>query len=97
MRPLVRLAAVVALSSLLGGCIYQDVVVPLDRDLDRTQLGTLRGESTARTWFGAVQLGDAGVQAAAEDGGLSVLYHADQRFFNVLGVYQERTTIVYGE
>ena len=45
-----------------------------------------------------VAWGDAGTQAAAQDGGLTVIYHADQQIFSILnGLYFERTTILYGE
>ena len=87
--------ATIALAS--TSCVYQNVVLPLDTDLQVTKVGSKRGESSASTILGLIQVGDAGVHAAAQDGGISVMQHADQQRFNILGVYQECTTIVYGE
>lgn len=89
--------AVAAIAFASTSCVYQDVVLPLDTDLQVTDVGTKRGESSASTILGLVQFGDAGMHAAAQDGGISVMKHADQHRFNVLGIYQECTTIVYGE
>ena len=41
--------------------------------------------------------GDASVEAAVRDGGISEPRHLDYRFFNFLGIYQKFTTIVRGE
>lgn len=75
-----------------------DVKLPLDQDLDRTQLGSKRGESQAQSVLGLVAWGDAGTQAAARDGGITEIRHADQERFAILGfVYARYRTIVYGE
>ncbi len=98
MKMFLRRAALAALlATSFTSCIYQNIVIPLDTDLDVTELGTKTGESTMRTYFWVVQVGDAGVQAAARNGQISVLRHADQKRFNVLSVYQECSTIVYGD
>lgn len=78
-------------------CLYYDVVLPLDEDLQVTELGDKRGEATVQSYLGLVVVGDAGLQAAAEDGGITVMRHADRRIFNVLFVYSSYTTIVYGD
>ena len=45
-----------------------------------------------------VAWGDAGTKAAAENGNIKVIRHADSRFFSVLfGLYTEVTTVVYGD
>jgi len=45
-----------------------------------------------------VAWGDASTEAAAKNGGLSVVYHMDQEVFSILfGLYSKSTTIVYGE
>lgn len=80
----------------LPGCIYANIETPLDTDLNQTQLGSRVGESSFQSILGLIAWGDAGTQAAAEDGGITNILHADTRFFNILGVYQKRTTIVYG-
>jgi hypothetical protein len=45
-----------------------------------------------------VAWGDAGTQAAARNGGIKTLNHADTQIFSILGfVYTRQTTIVYGD
>jgi len=90
----------IALVCLLGlsSCIVTDVTVPLDLDLEETELGTKTGTSTARSLLWIVAWGDAGYAAAAEEGGLKVLRHADQDVFAILGgLYSQTTTVVYGD
>ncbi|MBL8900541.1 MAG: TRL-like family protein [Planctomycetes bacterium] len=88
-----------ALALLLApSCIYTNVVTTLDEDVDATPVATKRGESTARSFLWLVALGDAGLQAAAQNGGLTKMHSADVQYVSVLfGLYFSRTTIVYGE
>ncbi len=81
---------------LLCGCIT-NVSVPLDKDLHDTTLGDKVGESTFHSVLALFAWGDAGTQAAARDGGITVLTHADKRIFSVFGfIYYRQTTVVYG-
>jgi hypothetical protein len=82
---------------LLIGC-FVNIKVPLDTDLDRTELGTKVGESSSQSVLWLFFWGDAGTQAAAKQGGITTITHADRRIFTILfGVYASQTTIVYGE
>jgi hypothetical protein len=93
-RPAVAL--LVALS--LTGCLYSNISVPLDTDLDRTELGSKVGRSRAHNVMFLFAWGDAGTQAAAEDGQIKVLTHADRELYLILfGLYGRQTTVVYGE
>jgi hypothetical protein len=92
------LAIVLCGSFLMPGCLYVDVKVPLDTDLDRTELGDRVGKSKMQSVLWLFAWGDAGTQAAAQDCGLTVIRHADQEIFSVLfGLYSSRTTVVYGD
>jgi hypothetical protein len=87
-----------ALSLSLPGCLYMNVKAPLDTDLDETQLGAKVGRSKAESILALVAWGDAGTQAAARDGGITTLRHADMETFAILGfVYVRQRTIVYGD
>lgn len=105
MRPMIRwlrsttlVVAPLALLSLGTGCVYANVDLPLDTDLHETELGDKVGRSEAQSILGLVAWGDASTRAAAEDGKITTLQHADQNWFSVLGfVYSRVTTIVYGE
>jgi hypothetical protein len=89
---------VVLLVLSLTGCLYSNISVPLDTDLDRTKLGSKVGRSRAHNVMFLVSWGDAGTQAAAEDGQIQVLTHADRELFLILfGLYGRQTTVVYGE
>lgn len=93
------------LASLLGlallvlpGCLYTNTKLPLDTDLNQTKLGAKTGESNAYSILWLVAWGDASTQAAAANGGISQLNHADQANLLILfGVFSKYTTIVYGD
>ncbi|MFC1736865.1 TRL-like family protein [Candidatus Hydrogenedentota bacterium] len=70
---------------------------PLDINFDETDLGEKTGESSVHTILWVVSFGDCGANAAAKDGGIEVIKHADYEHFNVLGMYSRYTTIVYGD
>ena len=81
----------------LGGCVYSDVRVPMSRDFRNARTVTKSGEATTRSVARLVAWGDAGLQKAAENGGLNTLEYADRAFLNVLfGLYMSNTTVVYG-
>lgn len=96
-RARLPLVAILALA-LLPGCLFTKVRTPLDTNLDNTNLGSKIGYSSAQSVLGLVAWGDAGIQAAARDGDIQVIAHADQEFLAILGfVYVKDTVIVYGD
>jgi hypothetical protein len=96
MRRLLGLALLAA--PLFSGCLYTHIQTPLDEDLDRTRLGDKIGRSQWQSVLWAVAWGDGGTQAAAKDGGLTVINHADSETLVILGgIYWRQTTILYGE
>jgi len=83
---------------LLSGCIYTHITTPLDLDLDRTHLGDKVGVAEWQSVLGLVAWGDAGTQAAAKQGGLTQINHADLETLIILAIiYHRETTILYGE
>jgi len=90
--------ALLAAPLLLSGCLYTHIQTPLDVDLDHTQLGNKIGTSEWQTVLWAVAWGDGGTQAAARQGGLTVINHADHETLVILGgVYSRERTILYGD
>ena len=79
------------------GLLYADIQAPLDVDLDDSDLGTKKGTSTSASILGLIATGDSSVRAAANSGGITNIKHADYKFKNILGVYSEFTTVVYGD
>jgi hypothetical protein len=100
---------VVAMVLSLTGCItapfvpptgvaFSQFAAPLDVDFQNTDMaGMKQGKAEAISILGLVAVGDASSKTAAEKGQISKIVHADYEYFNVLGVYQKTTVIVYGK
>lgn len=83
---------------ILQSCFYANVVVPLDTDAEETRLGSKIGRSKTQSLFYLVAWGDAGVHAAAKEGGITHITHLDRRYYSILfGLYAENETIAYGD
>lgn len=86
------------LALVLQGCAYSHVQRPLDTDYDNTSLGSKVGRSHIQSVLWLVAWGDAGTKAAAEDGGITVIRHADTESLVILfGLYSRLTTVLYGD
>jgi len=85
------------------GFIYSDVQAPAIATSNPTssKVGKAECESilglVALGILGLVALGDASIEAAMKDGGITKVHHVDYETFSVLGVYARFTLIVYGE
>jgi len=80
------------------GCAYVNIRTPYDTDLDRTQLGSKTGTAEAYSLFWLVAWGDASYTAAARNGQITVMRHADQEVLQVLfGLYTRWRIVVYGD
>ena len=91
---------VVLLSTLLvfSGCAFVNIKTPFDTDLDKTELGSKRGTAQAYSLLWLVSWGDASYAAAAKNGGIKVMKHADQEMQQVLlGIYTRWRVVVYGD
>jgi hypothetical protein len=58
--------------------------------------GSKKGEAKASSILG-VALGDASLETAMKNGNITKVQRVEAKVMNVLGVYGEYTTIVYGE
>ena len=93
----------------LTGCIHAPFVpptgmafsqfnAPLDVDFQNTDMaGMKKGTAETISILGLFATGDASSKAAAENGQISKIVHADYEYFNILGVYQKTTVVVYGK
>lgn len=82
----------------LSGCAYVNTKTPLDVDLDQTTLGQKTGAADAHSILWLVAWGDASYAAAAKNGDITIMRHADQEVFNVLfGLYTRYRVVVYGD
>jgi hypothetical protein len=105
---MVRRLSVLVLGLVLivsAGCVfprYGAVVAPIMQTCSPVAVGDTTvghskvGESRAE---GIILLsrGDASIQAAMEDGGITRIHHVDSEEFSVLGIYCEQIIRVYGE
>lgn len=91
---LVFLAAVL----ICNGCAYTKIQLPLDKNFDDTQLGSRQGRASAQTILFLVSWGDSGTRAAAENGEIQVIKHADREIYSFgFGIFTRITTVVYGD
>jgi hypothetical protein len=98
MKLLKSVTLALAAGVLLAGCLYMNVKVPYDTDLNKTVLGQKTGKAQSQSVLWLVAWGDAGTSAAAKDGSITTVTHMDQEVFSILfGLYTKTTTVVYGE
>jgi hypothetical protein len=98
MKSTVIIGLLLLLALTLSGCLYSNVKMPYDTNLDETRLGPKTGESKAYSILWLVAWGDAGTAAAARNGDLDQINHMDRQVVQVLfGLYTQQTTIVYGK
>ena len=89
--------------ALLGGCasvypvgiIYTEVKVPVDATANGS--GTKVGTSKCTSILSWVATGDASIEAAKKNGGITKVTAVDWHARNILGVYGEYTCTVYGD
>lgn len=81
-----------------AGCAYVHTKTPFDDNLDQTDLGSKKGTADAYSLFWLVAWGDASYAAAAENGNIRILKHADQETFQILlGLFTRWRVVVYGD
>jgi hypothetical protein len=78
----------------MTGTLYVDMKGPI-------AVGDASGSSkvgTAKaTAIIGIVTGDASISAAMQNGGITKVHHVDSQVKNILGIYAEYTTTVYGE
>ena len=65
--------------------------------MDNGPLPTRIGVATSTTWFWLWESGDASVQTAQENGGISSISSVTKATSNYLGIIKHHTTTVRGE
>ncbi len=110
MRIVAAVLIAVTTCVVLGGCgaydapvipplalVYTNTSAPIDTDMDGKPLGAKVGRATSKQVLSIVAWGDASIQAAAADGKIATINHADYHYENILGIYTEFTVIVTGD
>ena len=94
-------AAAVMLSSCagvvapVGALIYTDVKAPALATSNN--VGGKVGTASARSILGIVATGDARINAAAQNAGITKISHVDYHSTNILGIIATYEVMVYGE
>ncbi len=100
----VLLATTATLTGCMGlsGSLYTDVInnaTLINKDTSQKDgVGAKTGEACAFSVLGLVAMGDAGIKAAATQGGINNVKSMDMRNMAILGsVYAKHCTVVYGD
>jgi hypothetical protein len=78
----------------MNGALYTELTAPVA--MGNAATAAKKGEAKATSIVG-VALGDASIETAMKNGGITKVHHVDTKVMNIVGVYAELTTIVYGE
>jgi hypothetical protein len=94
------LVLVLSAAVMVSGCaigILTNVTEPSEVCATQALTSAKVGTSNYISVAGVVAIGDAGIEAACRNGGITKIHHLDINTFSVLGVFTRRTTYVYGE
>jgi hypothetical protein len=79
------------------GFAYTEVYGPVSATSNDLPSSPKMGTATCTSILGLIARGDASINAAMKDGGITKIHHVDFASKNILGLYAEFTVIVYGE
>ena len=102
-KKLMPLTAVLIVMSFLVGCatlyphgiLFTEVKLPAEATSADT--GSKVGISECVSVLGLVAIGDASIEAAMKNGGIKKIHHVDWDAKNILGIYGQYKTTVYGK
>lgn len=86
--------AAYAVSPVLGG-LYTDVKAPITATSNTSY--SKMGSASASSILGLIAVGDASINTAAKNGGITRIHHVDYKSTSILGIYATYTVYVYGE
>ncbi len=79
----------------VNGALYTNVRAPM-LVTESPDKPTKVGRATMRSILGVYAVGDASIEAAAKNAGITRIHHVDYQTQNILGVMADFTVIVYG-
>lgn len=86
--------AAYAVSPVLGG-LYTDIKAPITATSNTSY--SKMGSASASSILGLIAVGDASINTAAKNGGITRIHHVDYKSTSILGIYATYTVYVYGE
>ncbi|MDD5477055.1 MAG: TRL-like family protein [Candidatus Omnitrophica bacterium] len=104
MKKISFIVLVLFLAVMLNGCatpypmgaFYTEIKAPVAAG-DGTMSYSKVGTSKATSILGLVATGDCSIKTAAANGGIKNIKYVDYDARNILGIYGEYTTTVYGD
>lgn len=78
----------------ITGFLYSDV--QSGQGATSNQVGNRVGEACATSYLGMVAMGDATIETARRNGGITMISSVDETTNSVLGVYAKYCTVVRG-
>lgn len=105
-RSVVYLCILLFATAFLAGCaaysvspvtgfMYTDVKGPVTATAEKGH--TKVGVASCVSYLGLIGVGDASIEAAMKNGGITKVQHVDYESKGILGIYAEFKVIVYGE
>lgn len=91
---LISLTGCMGVGSPVIGLIFADA--KFGDEAEPGAAATKTGKACAHSWFGLVGLGDASVETAKANGGITQVAVVDHSAKNILGIWGEFCTIVKG-
>lgn len=79
----------------VSGAFYNNVKAPMLVS-DSAEKPTKIGRASARSILGIYAVGDASIETAAKNAGITHIHHVDYQSESVLGIVADFTVIVYG-
>ena len=79
------------------GLLHTDVKGPVMATSNTIEDGYASGSASATSILGLIAKGDASVETAARNGGITKIYFVNHSSENILGIFATYTTTVYGE
>jgi len=77
------------------GALYTEVKLPVT--VGTLSKATKVGRAECKSICGLVAMGDASIEAAAKNGGITVIHHVDWEVENIAGIIGKYRCVVYGE
>jgi hypothetical protein len=89
------LASCAIVASPAMGTLYTEVKAPLAVTEHPTY--SKIGKAECQSILGLIATGDASIETAAKNGGITRIHHVDYESNNILGIFGKFTTVVYGD
>lgn len=104
MKAVLPLVALSMIALMLAGCatpypvgaLYTDVQLPMDATSNKGA-ATKIGSAECMSVLALISIGDASIEAAKRNGGITEVHHVDWEAKNILGIIGKYRVVVHGQ